>query len=144
MCDDRDETERLDYYTNSAVDELRGHVKSLDNMEERQQFVNDADMWIGECADSTTPVMNYTLLRIAANDNEVALREPDIGPAFDGTPTPINIIAANIYELLNEALYEELESIKNELEECADHLMEDHIKCEKSGDYCPVEDYGYE
>lgn len=77
--------------------------------------------FISETADSEAPVYNGTLLDYAAESNDIALRAPDIGPAFDGTPTPINIIAANIYELLEEEMWDEWrkwESEKDDLSTC--------------------------
>lgn len=93
-----------------AKEAFREWVK--DNPEETEP--HDA---IHEIADSAVPVYNADLLRLAAENNELALRAPEIGPAFDGTPTPINIIAANIYELVEEALWEEWREIEEEREE---------------------------
>lgn len=56
---------------------------------------------IHEIADSCVPVYTSQLLELANGDNCLATDEPEIGPAFDGTPTPVNIIAANVYERLD-------------------------------------------
>ena len=51
---------------------------------------------ISEIADSSTPVYNYDLLRLAADNLNLGVDVPELGPAFDGEPTPVNIIAANV------------------------------------------------
>ncbi len=71
-----------------------------------------------EFADGAVPVYNYDLLQLAAElDNGLALTEPEAGPAFDGTPTPINIIAANVYEAVEAELHEEWRRIEEGREE---------------------------
>ncbi len=64
------------------------------------------DSTIHEIADGAVPIYYSDILQMAADNNFLALEEPEIGPAFDGTATPINIIAANIYEHIYHALYE--------------------------------------
>ena len=66
-----------------------------------------------EVADSNVPVYTAELLRLASEDIDLAVTEPECGPAFDGKPTPVNIIAANLYERLLQACYEAEETIKN-------------------------------
>lgn len=70
-----------------------------------------------EIADSSVPIYNYDLLHMAAQDNDLALSEPECGPAFDGTATPVNIIAANIYEALSNALYQRLYELQEDGDE---------------------------
>ena len=67
---------------------------------------NDISDVISEIADSTVPVYYGDLIECASNDNSLATGVPEIGPAFDGSPTPVNIIAANIYERIEQALYD--------------------------------------
>jgi len=71
---------------------------------------------LSEIVDSTVPVYNAELLQLAADNNRLATAEPELGPAFDGTATPVNIIAANIYEHLSgiawETFAEEREAIE--------------------------------
>ena len=51
------------------------------------------------------------LLNVAMSSiGSIATSEPELGPAFDGRPTPTNIIAANIYELLCEEMWCYIES----------------------------------
>jgi hypothetical protein len=71
----------------------------------------DHDGSLSEIVDSTVPVYNAELLQLAADNNRLATAEPELGPAFsgcstDGTATPVNIIAANIYEHLSEIAWE--------------------------------------
>ena len=61
---------------------------------------------IAEIADSSVPVYYSDLLELANEDNSLATDEPEIGPAFDGSPTPVNIIAANVYEAITAHLWE--------------------------------------
>lgn len=57
-----------------------------------------------EIADNNVPIYHADLLEAAAEDYDLATDTPECGPAFDGEPTPVNIIAANYYErLINEA-----------------------------------------
>ena len=80
---------------------------------------------ISETADSNTPTHTWDILQYAANNIALAVDEPEIGPAFDGSPTPVNIIAANIYEAIEadlweywqEELEEEVAELENEEEE---------------------------
>ena len=73
---------------------------------------------IHEVADGAVPGYNYDLLQLAADlSNGLALTTPEIGPAFDGTPTPINIIAANVYEAVEAALWEEWRRAQEERED---------------------------
>lgn len=70
--------------------------------ENESRYVGDL---IAEIADTSVPMYNGTLLELASKEHELALAEPECGPAFDGSPTPINIIAANIYEAISEHLW---------------------------------------
>lgn len=54
-----------------------------------------------EMVDSSVPIYTADLLDVARSDLAIASAEPELGPAFDGSPTPANIIAANIYEHLS-------------------------------------------
>ena len=69
------------------------------------RHARDIEDDIYEIADGAVPIYNSDLLEVAADSPMVAMAEPECGPAFDGTPTPINIIAANIYEAITEALH---------------------------------------
>lgn len=82
-----------------AEEEFREWIK--DNPDE-----TDPHEVITEITDSSVPVYTYDLLSLARDNTELALDEPEIGPAFDGKSTPINIIAANIYEAIERHLWE--------------------------------------
>ena len=62
-----------------------------------------------EIVDGMVPVYTADLLRLALDDLWLASTEPEIGPAFDGRPTAVNIIAANVYEELYQKVYEKCE-----------------------------------
>jgi hypothetical protein len=87
----------------------------------RDRWTNYRDDFAGGCesdvihevADSCVPVYTSQLLELANGDNCLATDEPEIGPAFDGTPTPVNIIAANVYERLTAVLWEEWREIED-------------------------------
>jgi hypothetical protein len=61
---------------------------------------------ISEIADSSTPIYTHDLLQLGSDNWDLMTSEPQIGPAFDGKPTPINIIAANIYEAISAHLFQ--------------------------------------
>src|SRR2546425_442882 len=94
----------------------------------RDRWTNYRDDFAGNCesdviheiADSCVPVYTSQLLELANDDNGLATDEPELGPAFDGTPTPVNIIAANVYERLTAALWDEWREIENEETEQTD------------------------
>jgi hypothetical protein len=93
---------------------------TLSNLQDEllQWILNNPDNdqphdYIFELADGGVPVYNHDLLAWALEDMDFALSEPEIGPAFDGTPTPINIIAANIFEYLQGELWAYFENNKD-------------------------------
>ena len=99
---------------NSKASEYDLKKLIADAVEEFEEVRRDhaGDLWdlATEIADSNVPVYTYELAQWGAhNVNELMLAEPDIGPAFDGAPTPTNIIAANIYE----AIYNRLAGLIN-------------------------------
>lgn len=61
-----------------------------------------------ELADCGIPVYTGDLMELAAQEIELATDEPELGPAFDGSPTPVNIVAANVFERLYAVAYEVL------------------------------------
>lgn len=69
---------------------------------------------IAEIVDSWVPIYTFDLLQVAAKNPNMAVLEPELGPAFDGTPTPVNIIAANIYEALSAVAFDEWTAIREE------------------------------
>lgn len=90
--------------------------------EELKERMNDVLRWeeydesdhIHEIADSRVPIYYHQLLKVASSEVWLATEEPECWPAFDWSPTPINIIAANIYEHLVEKLREHVQEKKEE------------------------------
>ncbi len=74
---------------------------------------------IHEWADSHVPVYTTDLMELAASDIALATDEPEVGPGFDGSPTPVNIIVANVYERLWRAASNEWIDIQAETEDCS-------------------------
>ena len=89
---------KLDVLVKDAVEELREWA--LDNPGEEP---HDA---ISEITDSSVPVYTYDILQCAVDNMSLATNESELGPAFDGSPTPTNIIAANIYEYIHQELWD--------------------------------------
>ena len=72
---------------------------------------------IFEIADSSVPTYTSDLIQLAADNIDLAISEPELGPAFGGQPTPVNIIAANVFEAIEEGLWEAWREIEEEREE---------------------------
>lgn len=111
----------LDELVDSACEELQEWIDENSGNDEPHDR-------IFEIADSSVPVYNYDLLQLACNNVELAINEPENGPAFDGTPTPINIIAANVFEYIEDKLWEyfrdhEEDYLDNEDEEESEENM---------------------
>jgi hypothetical protein len=81
------------------------------------RYASDVEDDIFEVADGAVPIYNSDLLEVASNSPDMALLAPECGPAFDGTPTPINIIAANIYEAITAELYGVAQALEEEADE---------------------------
>ena len=73
-----------------------------------------------EVADSNVPIYTYDLLTLAADELALATEEPELGPAFDGSPTPTNIIAANVFERIEQELAEYWQKLMGEAAEAFD------------------------
>ena len=99
--------ETLDKIVNDAREELRENMFS---------HSPDIDECISEVADSSVPVYTTDIRDIGSSNLDMATLEPELGPAFDGSPTPSNIIAANIYEHVQQALYEYKDELEAEIE----------------------------
>lgn len=74
---------------------------------------------ITEMVDGSVPIYTSTLMELAASDPWLATHEPEI-LAFDGTPTPANAVAGNVYGRLMEAAMNEWEKVKDEADDCAE------------------------
>ena len=77
---------------------------------------DDAHDIAHEIADGAVPVYYNRIAEVGASDLDLILDEPEIGPAFDGSPTPVNIIAANIYERVFNHVLPILEEIVADLD----------------------------
>lgn len=86
-----------------------------DEMKERADEIRDEtypeDM-VSEMADGWVPIYTYDIMQYAADDIDLAVVVPEIGPAFNGEPSAVNIIAANIYERLQRVAFEEWQDIE--------------------------------
>lgn len=106
---------------NQAEESLKEDYMRHWDDEEMEDFLDDPGDTIHEIADSNVPVYTYDLMMLAAGDLCLATEDPELGPAFDGSPTPVNIIAANVYERITEHLYEWVsdneDRIREEIEE---------------------------
>ena len=100
----------LDQIVQDAVEELRDWHADHQGEDEPHDAIH-------EIADSAVPVYTGDLLRLAAENIALAVDEPELGPAFDGTPTPVNIIAANIYEHIEAVLWEAWREMLDEEED---------------------------
>ena len=67
---------------------------------------------IQEIVEAWLPLYTYDLLTLARENLYLATAEPELGPAFDGSPTPINIIAANVYEYLWEKAWNHFNTLE--------------------------------
>ena len=90
------------YYTEDliegAIEELKDRIKE----EEIKIDEIELDDAISEIADNNIPIYTYDLLQYASNNFD--LIQPSELQRFN--PSVVNIIQANIYEVLTEALYE--------------------------------------
>jgi hypothetical protein len=89
---------------------------------------------IHEIADSAVPVYTADLLEMASNKISLATSTPELGPAFDGEPTPTNIIAANVYEAIEQELWEAWREIEQEREEAEEAALEEEEEEEEDED----------
>lgn len=86
-------------------DQIQWNIDSgdLDPFYPNDNLIHDL---IFEAADSGVPVYTYDLIALAHDDLSLATNTPELGPAFDGSPTPENIIAANVFERLESELWD--------------------------------------
>ena len=114
-------TSVLAYAEETLYEYLETHCEEYHNEAEDWQDTFDevanfeCSDWIHEIADSSVPVYTAELLECALEDLGLATAEPEIGPAFDGCNTAVNLIAANIYEDICEHLYEVEQKLKRKV-----------------------------
>ena len=100
---------------------LETHCEEFHNeSEDWQETLDEVDNfecqdWIHEIADSSVPVYTYNIMECAMEDMALATDVPEIGPAFDGSQTAANIVAANIYERVCNHLYEVEQKLKRKV-----------------------------
>lgn len=100
--------------TTTTIDGLISSVcEQVRELDVTEPYVEDR---LHEIVDSTVPFYTGDLLDLAAADNELATAAPELGPAFDGSPTPTNIIAANVYERLSNAAHQELHELQSAID----------------------------
>ena len=89
----------------TTLQELRQHARN--NLDEAREYgISEISDTIHEVADGLVPVYTSDLMDLADNNIALATDTPELGPAFDGSSTPANIVAANIYEWLTDELWE--------------------------------------
>jgi len=113
---------------NDVLEELKERLEGNVELHYGGEIVVSIDEYdlYHEIADSNVPIYNYDLMRLGADNLFLAVDEPELGPAFDGSPTPVNIIAANIYEHLQDHMLEHVETIKEQLIE---EMEENRTRC---------------
>jgi hypothetical protein len=109
----------LDKIVELAIEELD---EWLDQEVEEYLTMPDPGDTIFEIADSSVPVYNSDLLDCASDNYTLVTTVPELGPAFDGEATAINIIAANVFEYLTEQLWDHFQSREDELERMVEEL----------------------
>ena len=95
----------------SAREEMREYLE-----ENPDPIHDDLYRFAHETADTSVPVYTGQVLAMLQDDFRLGTDEPELGPAFDGSPTPANIIAANIYERIYDAVMEEARIFEQEKE----------------------------
>ena len=97
---EKEKTYYLEDLKEGAIEELEDRIQWYEKEEERY----DEDDLISEIADNNIPIYTYDLLQYASNNFD--LIEPSQLYHGIDNPSVTQIIIANIYELLTEALYE--------------------------------------
>lgn len=82
-----------------------------------RDILNDARDELKEWMQENEGYTPGDLMELAADDIDLATTEPELGPAFDGSPTPTNIIAANVYEAVSNHLHGIIQEVEDEIEE---------------------------
>src|SRR4030042_2208764 len=92
--------------TTEMQQSIKNAIEELDEWMQKNPNNNEPHDKIFEIADGAVPVYTSDLLEWAIEDIYLATNEPELGAAFDGSPTPTNIIAANIFEKIEDKLWE--------------------------------------
>ncbi len=129
----------------STLDEIKTNAAEelTDWLKENPDYKDEPHDTIAEIADSFTPIYYYDLLQLAANNLCLGTDEPELGPAFDGSPTPCNIIAANVYEAISNHLFETAQNWTPvaDCSECATETdLDDMIEMECGAMVCDLDE----
>lgn len=99
---------KIDKLKQDAIESLRDdyigcddNYTNLTGEDNRDNYLTES---IFEVADSMIPIYTSDILECAAEDISLATSEPELGRPGDGDA--IKIIQLNIYDVLNEALWE--------------------------------------
>jgi hypothetical protein len=90
-----------------------GVLLEVDEIDLEEPYAEDR---CAEIADSAVPVYTSEIMETISEDVGLMAQEPELGPAFDGSPTPSNIAAANLYELASNIAHERLRERQQEAE----------------------------
>lgn len=90
---------------NAEYDERIVYMVQFGDADELEQISEEPHDLIHELADSSVPIYNHDLLSLAAENLELGLDKSEF-MAFDGSATPVNAIAANIFNALEAELWE--------------------------------------
>jgi len=98
---------------------FREYLEEYVATDDRPKFLDepDYDGTLHEYADGGVPTYTADLLSVVASDSDLWSRESELGPAYDGTPTLVNLAAGIVYEALTEHLYSVVETMKEEAED---------------------------
>lgn len=124
------ETIELGNYTIAELIE-----ESIDELKERmhsspEDFADSCEEDVfSEIADGAVPAYNGELLELAMNTMSLATDTPCMGAANDGENNAINLIAANVYEDIRDALsnyyWENQEELKSRCPVCDEPMSDD-------------------
>lgn len=105
------------YYGPKMKALIESAVLDLETWAEENPDSTEPHDEIFEITDSATPIYNAEILETISETPSLWSRETELGPAFDGTPTPVNIAASVIFEVIEEAMWDRWREIEEEREE---------------------------
>lgn len=76
----------------------------------------DFDGRVTEVYDSSVPIYSTEIMEMGSAP-EVYHHQNELGPAFDGSQTAVNLIASSIYEILGDVAWDEIREYLAELED---------------------------
>lgn len=103
-------TETLQSRINEALEALDEHIKDYVDKDNLSKFLDnpDYDGTLSDIADWCVPVLDKDILDVMVSDHRILTRVPDLALAPNEKPTITRIASENIYELIEEALYEDV------------------------------------